>query len=130
MLPSHPSPVVRGFSAVTLASRTILQQRWHTGVTSRHCVAPQAHDGLMQYGAFGGLSPYAMVADGASVRATSAPAFDLAAAHPQYHPVGVAPHGPLLVPASSAVFDRHAVERIRSGLGAIRPARGSERHVL
>ena len=57
-------------------------------------IALQAQDGLMQYGAFGGMSPYAMVADGASIRASSAPAYDLTPAHPQYHPVGVDSQGP------------------------------------
>ncbi len=84
----------------------------------------------MQYGAFGGLSPYAMVADGASVRATSTPAFDLTAAHPQYHLVGVASQGPLSIRASPADFVRHDAERTRSRTEATRPGKGSECHVL
>ena len=42
----------------------------------------------MQYNSFGGPPPYGMGADGgSSVRAASAPVFDLTAAHRQYHPV-------------------------------------------
>ena len=58
----------------------------------------QAQDGLMPYGSYGssGPPPYGMAADGgggggggASMRASSAPSFDLTAAHGQFHPVRV-----------------------------------------
>ncbi len=67
----------------------------------------------MQYGAFGGLPPYAMVSDGASLRASSAPAFDLTAVHPQYHLVGVASQGPLLITTCCVRASRiHVAEHI------------------
>ena len=100
----------------SLQSRSPCAQSWGSSspLAPQHGDAPQAHDGLMQYGAFGGMSPYAMVADGASVRATSVPAFDLTAANPQYHPVGAASQrGPLLIRASPADLDRHVAEHIR-----------------
>lgn len=57
---------------------------WHCSPVVNYVL--QAQDGLMQYGSFGGPSPYSIGGDGgASVRASSAPVFDLTAA--QYHPV-------------------------------------------
>ena len=84
----------------------------------------------MQYGAFGGMSPYAMVADGASVRATSVPAFDLTAANPQYHPVGL-PHRKG-APCSSVHHLLTSTVTLQSTLGFARTmssTEGSERHV-
>jgi hypothetical protein len=65
----------------------------------------------MQYGSFGGggLPPYGMAADGgggSSIRSSSAPAFDLTAAHKGFHLVSTRACGAFYAarPASFRMF--------------------------